>query len=155
MEKKTVEELVENGLEAADVFYDKITDRVLEKMKQKENNIFTDIEVSKKAVGKIAEVISVINGALSDHIVAKVNGEKITSENKKINALQVIDKMLGIADEYYDMITDRVIEKMNQAEENAEEDLQVAKKISEELVEKADKHFDTITTEIAKSLSSK
>ena len=155
MEKKVVEELVENGVEAADVFYDKVTDRVLEKMKQKEKSIFADIETAKKASGKIAEVIEVINAALSERLAASWKGEKLSQESKKANALQVMDKVIGIADEYYDMITDHVIEKMNHAEENVEEDCHVAKQISEELVEKADKHFDIITTEFVKHLSSK
>ena len=82
-----------------------------------------------------------------------MSGEKYNWKKDRAGALSLIDKVVGIADEYYDMITDRILEKVTQGEENVERDKEVAKEIAEKLTEGADKYVDVVTSDIAEKIS--
>ena len=82
MDKKVIETLIENGLDAADNFYGTATDRIIEKMEQKEANITKDKEVAGKAAEKIAEMIYLVNDAVTDRIAGSLNGLKYVLVHK-------------------------------------------------------------------------
>lgn len=155
MDKKVMDTLVENGLETADGYYSTITDRIIERMKQKESNMTADVLVAGRATEKIANMVELVNEELAEHIAGRISGKKYDFKSNKASAISLIDRLVGIADEYYEIIVDRILEKMNQTEENIDRDKEVAKKVAEQLIEGAEKHADILSDEIAKKLSSK